>query len=125
MHDDTDSQTKEGVQFAHPLGVAFCQVIVDRDNVNAKPCERVEIDGKGRNQRLSFTGLHLGNVALMQNNATDKLDVEVPNHKNAATRLTNYGKGFRQNFVERFLQNTLISLTEGRAGIRGFVLNLG
>ncbi len=77
-HDDADVEAEKAVHPAHPLGVAAGQVIVHRDDVHALAREGVEIDRKRRDQRLSFTGLHFGDVAQVQRGATHDLDVEVP-----------------------------------------------
>src|SRR5437899_10885107 len=73
VHDYADGQPEEGVQLSHPLGVALCKVVVNRDYMDAKPGKRVEIDREGRDQRFSFASLHLSNVALVQDNSTAKL----------------------------------------------------
>jgi hypothetical protein len=39
--------------------------------------ERVEIDRQRRDQRLAFAGLHLGDLALVQDHAADQLHVEM------------------------------------------------
>ena len=62
---------------AHPLGVAFRQVIVDRDHVDAAPGEGIQVNRQGRDQGFPFTGFHLGNLALVQHHAADQLHVEV------------------------------------------------
>ena len=54
---------EEAVEAAHPLRVAAGQVVVDRDDVHALAFERVQVGGQGRDQRLAFAGLHLGDLA--------------------------------------------------------------
>ncbi len=58
MDDHTHTQSQKAVELAHPLGVAFCQIVVDRDNVDAFAGQRVQINRKSGNQRFTFTGLH-------------------------------------------------------------------
>ena len=106
VHDDANRQPEERVQLAHPLGVALGQVVVDRDHVHAVPGKCVEIHRKGGDQRLAFAGLHLGDLALVQNHAADKLHVEMPHLEHAPTALARYCESFRQNFVEHFFQRS-------------------
>ncbi len=39
--------------------------------------ERIDVGREGRHERLSFPGLHLGDLALVQDDPTHELDVEV------------------------------------------------
>ena len=66
---------KEAIDLAHPAGVAGSEIVVDGDNVDALALECVEIHRKRRHQRLAFTGLHLGNLAAMECDRADHLDV--------------------------------------------------
>ena len=59
----------------HPLGIAPGEIIVDGDEVGAAPSERVQIQGQCRNERLAFARRHLGNFALVKNDAADELHV--------------------------------------------------
>ncbi len=79
-------QAEEGVELAHPLRVALGQVVVDRDHVNAAAGKRIQIHRQGGDQRFTFTGLHFGDLALMQNDAADELHVEVPHLAARASR---------------------------------------
>ncbi len=60
----------------HPLRIAPGQIVVDRHQPNVFSGQRVEVERQRRHQRFAFTGLHLGNFALMQHNAADELDIE-------------------------------------------------
>ena len=71
VHDYADASGRGRVELAHPLGVAFGQIIVDGDDVNAAPAECIEIDRKRGDQRFAFAGLHFGNLALVQNHAAN------------------------------------------------------
>ncbi len=77
MHDHADRQAEEAVDLAHPLGVALGEVIVDGDDVHAAPGERIEINRQRCDQRLAFAGLHLGDLAFVQDHAADQLHVEM------------------------------------------------
>ena len=92
---------EEAVDAAHPLGVAAGQVVVDRDDVDALAGERVEVGGQRGDQRLAFAGLHLGDLAAVEDHAADQLDVEVPHVQRAAARLADDGEGLGQQVVER------------------------
>ena len=74
-----NAQAMELVQRAHPLGVSLCQVVVHCHHVHTEPCQSVQEHRKGRNQGLSFTSCHLGDLALVQNDTSDQLHI-VMNH---------------------------------------------
>ena len=99
--DDADRHAEEAVDPAHPLRVAARQVVVDGDDVDALAVERVEVGGQGRDERLAFAGLHLGDLAAVQHDAADELHVEVPHVQHAAAGLADDGEGFGQQIVER------------------------
>ena len=99
--DDADRHAEEAVDPAHPLRVAAGEVVVDGDDVDALAFERVEIGGKGRDERLAFAGLHLGDLALVQHGAADQLDVEVPHVQHAAAGLADDRERLGQQVVER------------------------
>jgi len=52
--------------------------------VNTLAFERIQIDGQRGYQASSFTGFHLGDFALMQNDAADQLLIEMPHLEDAA-----------------------------------------
>ena len=80
-------QAEELVEAAHPLGVAVGEVVVDGDDVDALAVERIEVDGQGGDERLAFTGLHFGDLAVVQDDAADQLHVEVAHIAGRAGRL--------------------------------------
>ena len=61
---------------AVPLGVALGEVVVDRDEVDALALERVQVQRQRGDERLALAGLHLGDVALVQDDPAHQLDVE-------------------------------------------------
>ena len=77
--DAIDTQAVEHIDGAHPFRVTLCQIVIDSDDVYAVTCKCIEEDGECGGEGLTFTREHLGNLALMQNGATEELDVEV-NH---------------------------------------------
>ena len=101
MHDDADGKSEEIVDLSHPLGVAFGQIVVDRNDMHAATRDRVEIDRKGRDQRFAFAGLHFGNLALVKDHAADQLNVEMTLTERALCGFADSGEGRHQKFIER------------------------
>ena len=66
-------QTQSLMNLAHPLGITVCQIVVDRDNVDTLAFQCVQVCRESRHQGLTFTGLHLGDTSLMEDNTTDEL----------------------------------------------------
>ena len=77
--DAVNGQSEEHVNRSVPLAVTLSQVVVDGDYVNAFVREGIEVNGQCGNERLTFTGSHLGYLTLVQYNTTDELNVVV-NH---------------------------------------------
>ncbi len=100
VHDDAHGQAQEAIELAHPLGIAFGQVVVDRDHVHAAAAERVQIHRQGRDQGLPFAGLHFGDLALVQHHAADQLHVEVAHVEHPAPGFADHGEGFHQKLVK-------------------------
>ena len=92
VHDIADGHAERPVDARHPLGIALGQVIVDRDDVDALPFERVQIHGQRRDQRLAFSGFHFGDLAVVQHDATNQLDIKMPHVEVAASRLAHGGE---------------------------------
>ena len=76
VEDDADRQPHKLIDLSHPLRVTFGQIIVDCDDVDASSLKSIEVGGHGRYERLTFTGPHLRNAALVQNDAADQLHAE-------------------------------------------------
>ena len=103
VHDDADGEAEEAVDLAHPLGVALGEVVVDGDDVDAVAGERVEVAGQRGDEGLAFAGLHLGDLAGVEDHAADHLDVEVAHADDAAAGLADDGEGLGEEVVERGL----------------------
>ncbi len=88
------------VDLAHPVGVATCQVIVDRDNVHALARQRIQIDGERSGQGFALARAHLGNLARVQHHAADQLHIEMAHPEHAPRRLATDGKSLWQERVE-------------------------
>ena len=90
------------MHFTHPLRVSLCKVIVYGDDMHALARKRVQIRGKGGNERFTFTRFHFGDTSLMQTYAADYLNVEVLHTQNTPARLSQSRECVEQNIVERF-----------------------
>ena len=100
VDDDADGEAEEAVDLAHPLGVALGEVVVDGDDVDAVAGEGVEVAGKRGDEGLAFAGLHLGDLAGVEDDAADQLDVEVAHLDGALAGLADDGEGFGEDVVE-------------------------
>ena len=100
VDDDADGETEEAVDFAHPLGVAFGEVVVDGDDVDAAAGEGIEIAGQGGDEGFAFAGLHLGDLSGVEDDATDELNVEVAHADGALAGFADDGEGFGEDVVE-------------------------
>jgi len=100
MHDDADGEAEEAVDLAHPLGIALGEIVVDGDDVDAVAGERVEVARESGDECLAFAGLHLGDLAGVEDHAADHLDVEVAHTDDAAAGFADDGEGFGEKIVE-------------------------
>jgi hypothetical protein len=98
---DVDGQAEEAVDPPHPLGVALGEVLVDGDDVDALARQRVEVDRHGRGQGLALTGLHLGDVAVVERRATEDLHVVGPLVQHPPRRLADDRERLDLQVVER------------------------
>ena len=108
--DDADLEAEEAVHLAHPLGVALGQVVVDGDEVGAVAGEPVEVHRHGGDERLALAGLHLGDVAVVEDDAAQHLDVEGPHAEGALGGLAGDGERLEQEVVEQLA--VLVALAE-------------
>ena len=99
--DHADGEAEEAVDLAHPVGVAAGEIVVDGDDVDALALERVQIDGERRDQGLALAGAHLGDLAAVEDDAADQLDVVMALAERALGRLADGGEGFGEDVVER------------------------
>ena len=100
VDDDADGEAEEAVDLAHPLGVAFGEVVVDGDDVDAAAGEGVEVAGERGDEGFAFAGLHLGDFAGVEDDAADQLDVEVAHPDGAFAGFADDGEGLGQDGVE-------------------------
>ncbi len=62
---DAHGEAEECVDRTHPFGVPLREVIVDGNDVDAKPCQCVEIYGEGSNKRFALACGHLGDLSFV------------------------------------------------------------
>ena len=67
--------------------------------------QRIEIRGHGRDQRLSFAGLHLGNHSAVKGSSADHLDVVVALAKNTFGSFANDRESLHLEVVERLARD--------------------
>ena len=94
-----DAEAQGVVDGAHPLRVALGQVVVDGDEVGAVAFEGVQVERQRGDERLALAGLHLGDLALVEDDAADELDVEVAHADVPPRCLAHDGEGFGQDVV--------------------------
>ena len=107
-----------------PLGVALGQVVVDRDQVDAVAGQRVQVERLDGDEGLALTGLHLGDVALVQDDAAHLLDVEEPDAHRALERLADGGEGLEDELVDRLAVLDPLLELDGLAGELGVAQSL-
>ena len=85
---------------SHPLRVTFRQIFIDRHDMNTLSCQRIQINSHDRCQGLTFTGLHLRNVALLHNGSTDQLYMIRVFADHSAAGFTCCRKCFGENVIQ-------------------------
>ena len=101
VDDDAHREPEEAVDLAHPLGVARGEVVVHGDDVHAAAGQRVQVGRQRRDQRLAFAGLHLGDLAFVQDHAADELGVVVALAERALGRFAHRRERLGQQRIER------------------------
>ena len=100
-HEDTTAgQAQEVVDAAHDVRLVLRQVVVDRHNVHTLAGQRAQVRGHRGDQGLAFTGLHFGDLALVQGNATHDLHVEGTHAQDSPRGLTDRRKRLDQDVVQ-------------------------
>ena len=95
-------QAKEFVDRAHPVSIALREVLVDCYDMHAVAADRIEIGRQGCDERLAFTGAHLGDVAALQHHATNQLHVERAQTQRAPACFPGYGECLGQEVIQGF-----------------------
>ena len=83
-----------------PLHVALGQIVVDRHEVRAAAGERIQVQRLRRDERLTFAGLHLGDVALVEDDAAHQLHVEEADADRALERLAHGRERLEEELVD-------------------------
>jgi hypothetical protein len=96
VDDGINAEAEEAIDLPHPFRIALGQVVVDGDDMDAVTGNGVQINRERGDQGLDFAGLHLGDVALVQNHAADELNVEMALAESAFCGLADGREGRHQ-----------------------------
>ena len=99
--DGADGGAERFVHRPRPLRVALGEVVVDGDEVDVVPRERVEIQRLHRGERLALTRLLLCDVALVENDARHELDVEEADAVGAPECFAHGGVRLEEHLLQR------------------------
>ena len=102
VQNHTDSQPQKLMNLSHPLCITLCQIVIDSYNMNSLSFQRIQICRTSRNKSLTFTGSHLRNTTLMQNNTTDQLYPVMLHIQYSLCSFTNRRKSFRKQIIQSF-----------------------
>ena len=109
--DAAGGQTQEVVDAAHDVRLVLRQVVVDRHDVHAFSSQRTQVGRHGRDQRLTFTGFHFRDLALVQGDAAHDLNVEGTHAQDSPRGLTDRREGLHQDVVQSLaLFQTILEL---------------
>ena len=100
VQDAANGQPHKTMHLAHFLGLGLCQIVIDCNDMNALAGQRIQIRCNACHQGLTFTGLHLGDSALMQYGGTDQLYRERTLAKHTVSRLPDCCKCLRKNIIQ-------------------------
>ena len=93
-------QAKEVIQLSHPSRVTLGQIVVDRNDMHALAFKGIEHNRQCGNKCLTFTGLHFGNLALVQSHGSKELHIIMSHAKDTTTCLPHQRKNLRQYIIE-------------------------
>ena len=96
------SQAKELMDFTHPLGISFSQVVVDSYDVDTFSLKGIQVCRKCGNKSFTFTCFHLGDTALVKDDTTDDLYTVMLHSKHTLGSLTYGGKCLRKKIIQCF-----------------------
>ena len=102
--DHADAETHEGEDRAHPTRVAAGKVIVHGHHMHTAATNSVDGGTERTNERLPFTGAHLGDLPLVQHDCAEDLLVIRTHASGTARCFASGGEDLRQLFVERVLE---------------------
>ena len=99
-NNNSDRHAEEVVNWSVPAGVTLCEVVVYSYNMNTFSCQGIEICWKKSDEGFTFTSLHLGDVAFMECDTTDELNIEVAHLKDAAACFADKCKSVWKNLIK-------------------------
>ena len=99
--DGADGAAEQLVHGLRPLRVALREVVVHRHEMDSLAGETVEIERLHGDERLPLARLHLGDVALVEDDPAHELDVEEPHADRAPEGLAHRGVGLEDQVLER------------------------
>ena len=102
-------EPQEVVELAHPCGVTAGQVVVHRDHMHTLTCDGVEVGRQRRGQGFALARAHLGNLAVVQGDATGKLHIEVAHLHDPLGALTHHGKSLGQQGIQALTSGCTIA----------------
>ena len=94
------AQAEECVDGSHPFGVTASKVVINRDHMHPASGEGIEVDWHGGSQGLAFPSFHLGNLALVEHDTANELDVERPHPQGSYRGFPNHGECLRQELIQ-------------------------
>ena len=99
--DEAGADPERVVDGLDPLRIAFGEVVVDRDEMDVLPRERVQVERHRGDEGLSFARLHLGDVALVEDDPAHHLDVEEADAHRPLERLAHRRERLEEDVLER------------------------
>ena len=103
VRDHANGETHEGEDRTHPACVATGEVVVHGHHMHATATNSVDGGTERADERLPFTGAHLGDLPLMQHDGAKNLLVVWAHASGAARCFACRGKNLWQLLVERGL----------------------
>ena len=96
VQNHTNRQSKKFMYLAHHLSITLCQIVIDSYYMNSFSFQSVQISRRGTYKRFTFTGFHLSDTSLVQNNSTHQLNAEMLHIQYTFCSFTHSSKSFRQ-----------------------------
>ena len=107
--DDAGGHAQSAIDFAHPFRVTFRQIVVHGHDMHALAGQRVQIGWEGRHKGFALAGLHLGNVALVQEDPAHQLRVKGAQTQRTLGGFATVSEGLGQDCVQLFaVRHTLL-----------------
>ncbi len=84
--------------------------------MDALALDRVEISRQRCDQSLALASAHLGDLAAVEHDAADHLDIEMAHPEHSDRGFANRGEGFGQDLIERLARGELLAELLGLRG---------